>query len=64
MGYYAKAIAAFLTSLSTWGLTAVSDNKITPPEWFGLIGVIGATFAVYQVRNTPLSLVEEVLNEP
>lgn len=54
MGYYAKAIAAFLTAISTWGATSLADDSIKGGEWFGLFGVLGVTFAVYQVRNTPL----------
>lgn len=52
MSKYAKAIAAFLTTLSGWGVTA-SPNGIDGAEWWGLLGVLTATFAVYAVPNSP-----------
>jgi len=57
----AKAIAAAIgtlaTALGTWFPTATADNVITGIEWMGLfVGLVlaaGATFGVYQVRNSP-----------
>lgn len=51
MEYYRKAIIAFFTTLGTWGTTALADDGITGPEWFGLCGVAVATFTVWGVRN-------------
>lgn len=48
---YAKAIAAFFTSLGTWGGTALADGHIDGVEWFGLTGVVVATTLVFQVTN-------------
>lgn len=50
---YSKAVAAFFTSLGTWGATAFADNGLTAVEAFGLCGVVVATLAVLQVTNTP-----------
>lgn len=53
MSQYAKAIAAFFTSLGTWGGTALADGHIDGVEAFGLCGVVVATLTVLQVTNTP-----------
>lgn len=55
MSSIAKAIAAFFTTLGTWGATALADGKVSGPEWFGLCGVVVATAAVWQVTNTPVA---------
>lgn len=52
MGSIAKAIAAFFTTLGTWGATALADGRVSGPEWFGLCGVVVATAAVWEVTNT------------
>lgn len=54
---YSKAIAAFFTSLGTWGVTALAEDAngvstISGAEWFGLCGVVVATIAVFGVSNT------------
>lgn len=49
----AKALAALLTSLGTWGYTAASDGTIDPAEWFGICGVLVAGLAVFAYPNTP-----------
>lgn len=49
---YRKSIAGFLASLATWGYTASADG-IQGPEWWGLLGVIAATLAVFGVTNEP-----------
>jgi hypothetical protein len=51
MSRYAKTIAAFFTSLGTWGATAFADGELTEVEMFGLCGVVAATLAVYQIAN-------------
>lgn len=56
MKEYAKAIIAFFTTLGTWGATALAADangveSIQGAEWFGLCGVVVATFAVYAYPN-------------
>ena len=51
MSKYSKAIAAFFGSLSTWGLAASATGGISAAECWGLLGVLAATFATYQVTN-------------
>lgn len=53
MSRFSKAIVAFLTSLGTWGATSFADNGVSSVEWFALLGVAVATYAVYAVPNTP-----------
>ena len=50
MTAYAKAISCFLGTISTWGVTAAPDG-IQAVEWWGLLGVIASTFAVYAYPN-------------
>ena len=50
---YIKAIIAVLGGVSTWGITAASDNAITPVELFGLLGVLSTSLGVYAFPNTP-----------
>jgi len=50
---YAKAIAALLGAVSTWGVTAAADGAITLVECFGLVGAIGAVVAVFAATNRP-----------
>lgn len=52
MSAYAKAVAALLGAVSTWGVTAAPDG-IAGAEWFGLLGALAAVAAVYAVPNTP-----------
>jgi hypothetical protein len=47
----AKAIASLLGGVAAWGVTASTDNAITLPEWFGLVGVLGTAFAVWVYPN-------------
>ncbi len=54
MTRYAKAIASFLTAISTWGVTAAPEG-ITGTEWFGLLGVLGGVVLVYAIPNSPPS---------
>lgn len=51
MGLYAKAIAAFLGGIATWGATAALDDSISLGEWFGVLGVLGTALAVFAVPN-------------
>lgn len=51
IGLYAKALAALLGGIATWGVTA-SEDGISAPEWFGLVGVIGTAVAVFAIPNT------------
>lgn len=53
MSRYAKSIAAFLGTLSTWGVAAGMDGAYDQGELWGLLGVLGTTFAVFQFPNTP-----------
>ena len=52
MTRYAKSIIAFLTALGTWGVTAAPDGYSQIELW-GLLGVLVAAAAVFQVPNTP-----------
>jgi hypothetical protein len=54
MGLYAKAIAALLGGIATWGVTAATDNAISLVEWFGLVGVVGTAIAVFAIPNKPV----------
>lgn len=49
-GLYAKALAALLGGIATWGVTA-SEDGISSPEWFGLVGVLGTAVAVFAIPN-------------
>lgn len=51
---YIKAIIAILGGISTWGITAASDNAITPVEIFGLLGVLSTALGVYAFPNAPM----------
>lgn len=53
MTRYAKAVAALLGTISTWGVTAIADEGINGIEWFGLLGALGTIAAVYGIPNTP-----------
>lgn len=46
----AKAIAALLGAVSTWGVTAAVDG-ITAVELFGLMGAFGTAAAVWATPN-------------
>lgn len=50
----AKAIAALLGAVGTWGMTAASDG-IQSIEWFGLLVALGTVVAVWAIPNEPLS---------
>lgn len=52
MSRYAKALAALLGAIGTWGATAAQDG-ISSVEWFGLVTALGTALAVYGVPNTP-----------
>lgn len=53
-GYW-KAGATFLGALSVWGVTAyTTGQQITGDEWWGLLGVVGATMlTIIAPRNEP-----------
>lgn len=51
MSLYAKALAALLGGIATWGVTA-SEGGIDAAEWFGLLGVIATAVAVFAVPNS------------
>lgn len=53
MSRYAKAIAAALLAVSTWGATAASEGGVDAVEWFGLIGALATVIGVYAVPNSP-----------
>lgn len=53
MSTYAKAVAAFLGSLATWGIAAGADGNYSQVELWGLVGVVGTTLATYVVTNKP-----------
>lgn len=53
MSNYVKLIAAILGGISTWGITAVADNSISPVELFGLLGVLSTCIAVWAFPNRP-----------
>ena len=48
---YAKAIAAFLTALGTWGYTAGADEVYSDQELWGLCGVAVVGLSVWAVPN-------------
>lgn len=58
----AKAVIAFFTSLGTWGAAAMPEG-IEGAEWFGLCGVVVATFSVWVVENQPTADQLERLSE-
>lgn len=54
----AKAIAATLTALGTWGTTALAVSEdgsasIEGAEWFGLCGVAVVGITTWLVTNAP-----------
>lgn len=51
MTAYRKAIAAFVSLVGTWGITAAADGHISAVEWFGLLAVVGGTGAVWGLPN-------------
>ena len=51
MRQIAKAIAATLTALGTWGATAALDGSIDGVEWFGLCGVATTGLLTWAVPN-------------
>lgn len=53
MSRYAKALAAIIGALSTWGTTAAADGHYSQVEMWGLCGVALAGLAVYQIPNRP-----------
>lgn len=53
MTRYAKALAALLTALGTWGATAGADGTYDQTELWGLALVAAAALAVYAVPNKP-----------
>lgn len=52
MSRYAKAIAAFLTALGGWGITAAPDGYSQAELW-GLCAVVVAGLSVYAMPNKP-----------
>lgn len=52
MSRYLKALIAVLGGVSTWGITAASDNSISQVELFGLLGVLSTALGVYAFPNT------------
>lgn len=53
MSAYAKAIAAFLGSLATWGVSAGADGNYSQVELWGLAGVVATVLATYAIPNKP-----------
>lgn len=53
MSNYVKLMAAFLGAVGTWGYTASATNGISLQEYFGLLGVLATSLAVYSLPNTP-----------
>jgi hypothetical protein len=53
MSRYVKTIAAILGTVSTWGITAAADSGIDAVEWYGLLGALAGTLAVFSFPNTP-----------
>lgn len=53
MTRYAKALAALLTALGTWGATAGSDGDYSHVELWGLCGVAVTALAVLAIPNRP-----------
>lgn len=53
MSRYAKAIAALLGAIATWGVTAASDSRYDQAELWGLLGVIATAALAFQVPNDP-----------
>lgn len=51
MAKYAKAVAALLGALATWGITAAPEY--TQVELWGLAGVVGTVIATFAVPNEP-----------
>lgn len=52
MNRYSKSIAAALGSVSAWGVTAAATGGISGVEWYGLLGALGTTLAVYGIPNS------------
>lgn len=48
---YAKAFAALLGAIGTWGVTAFEDGSATNAEWFGLLVAVGTAVAVWATAN-------------
>lgn len=53
MSRYAKAIAALLTALGTWGATAGADGRYDGVELWALTGVLVTALAVFAIPNEP-----------
>jgi hypothetical protein len=51
MSKYAKALAAILGAVGTWGTTAAADGQITSQEYFGLLLAISTALVVYVLPN-------------
>lgn len=47
----AKAVAAFLTALGTWGYTAGADEVYSDQELWGLCGVLVVGITTWAVPN-------------
>lgn len=50
MTTFRKALAAALTGVATWGITAQPDG-IDGAEWWGLFGVLVGAFLVWLTPN-------------
>lgn len=46
-----KAAVAGLLAASTWGVTALADERVDSVEWFTLLGAVVTAAAVYVVKN-------------
>lgn len=58
-----KAIAAALTGIATWGITAQPDG-FDSAEWWGLFGVLVGAILVWLTPNeTPVSEVSQRLRD-
>ena len=58
IGLYAKALAALLGGVATWGVTA-ADHGITASEWFGLLAVLATVAGVFAIPNAAVALPSE-----
>jgi hypothetical protein len=54
MSPYIKAISAVIGGISTWGITAAASDGVNAVEWFGLLGVLSTSLAVFAFPNAPV----------
>jgi hypothetical protein len=53
LSHSAKALAALVGSLATWGVAAGADGHYTQVELWGLLAVVATTVGTYYVTNQP-----------